>query len=123
MHNEITELFSQNTIEISELQELADLLLFNRLLNYADYRKWYKFIDRLDAWAKLHGASILVHDDYIQQYLAESAASTMQDYPEDVRPFVDADAAVAFWIEHTVRKSCVYPEPIEGVSEVVWWCI
>lgn len=109
MRTEITKLFLQNTIEISELQELADALLLRCLLSDGDEDalNWYNFIDRLYAWAKLHGASILVHGDYIQEYLAESTISAM----------------IAFGIEHTVRKSCVYPEPVEGVSECVWWCI
>lgn len=124
MYIEITELFSQNTIEIGELQILADSLLFTGLFNNVDIRDWYKFVDRLDAWAKLHGASILVHGDYIQEYLTKSVASAMRDCPEDVRPFVDVDAMIAFELKHTVRKSWVYPEPVAvGVSEVVWWCI
>jgi len=123
MHTEITELFLQNTIEIGELQKLADWLLFDCLFSEGDNGNWFIFVDTLVTCAKIYDASILVHDDYIQEYLAESAASAIQDCPEDVRPFVDADAMIAFGIEHTVRKSCVYPEPVEGVSECVWWCI
>lgn len=107
MNTEITQLFLQNTIEIGELQKLSDSLLLDSLFDDVDSWNWCKFVDRLEAWAKLHGASILVHDDYIQEYLAESTISAM----------------IAFGIEHTVRKSCVYPEPVEGVSECVWWCI
>lgn len=123
MRTEITKLFLQDTIEIGELLELADALLLRCLMSDEDAVNWYKFVDTLVAWAKIYAANILVHGDYIRKYLEESAASAIQDCPMDVRPFVDVDAMIAFGLEHTERKSYIYPEPLEGVAMDTWWFI
>lgn len=128
MNTEITELFLQNTIEIGELKKLADSLLFSLLFDcpasQEGARGWFEFVDGLEALAKIHDASVLVHDDYIREYLAKCAAIVIQECPEDVRQFVDVDAMIAFGLERIFHKSCVYPEPVaDGVSEGTWWYI
>lgn len=124
MNPEIAKLFLRNTIEIGEIRKLSDSLLLDSLFDVAGSCIWHEFVYGLEAWAKLHSASILVHGDYIQEYLAESAARVIQMCPEVVHPFIDTDAMIAFWLERIPHKSCVYPEPVSvGVSDGTWWFI
>lgn len=119
-YTEITQLFLQNTVEISELQGLADVLLIHCLLSDGDAKNWYEFVDKLVDRVKKCGASVLVHDHHIGEMSADTAFITVIERQEDAR----MSDLVKPKSKRAYKNTIVYPEPIAvGVSADTWWCI
>lgn len=119
-YTEITQLFLQNTIEISELQELADALLIHCLLSVGDAKNWYEFVHKLVARVKKCGASVLVHAHHIGEISADTAFITVLEHQEDAR----MSDLVKPKSKRAYKETIIYPEPIAiGVSADTWWYI
>lgn len=128
MYTRLAKLFTQPVIDIKDIKRETESLIFNALYGpsiRADVTtlNWLNIVEVIESYSYRMGASKLVQDSHIADYLQEAKYRVVIDLPRDVRAFLDTGAEVSFSKLNTYVNFLEYPTPDGNNAKGRWWFI